>query len=181
MPSSVRRAVPQDLVNAVKVMEGFEETPYPDSGRLSIGYGTKAKPGEVVTKGEAEVRLTQELSVHAGIVDRAASSVGLKLTPGQRNALISFDFNTGSAKELITSSKGNIEEIAWPAADLEQARKGRATLTRTDQPAQRGNEDVHVMIDDLTASQYYTDLDTAEGEDEESASYRAARVRRVPR
>jgi GH24 family phage-related lysozyme (muramidase) len=49
--------------------------------------------------------------VHQQNVDRAAASVGLHLTPGQRDALTSFDFNTGDAEKLITTSGGNIAEI----------------------------------------------------------------------
>ena len=124
MPSSVRKAVPQDLVNTVKVLEGYSAQAYEDSGRYSIGYGTKARPGETLSREQAESRLRSELTVHAGVVDRAARSVGLQLTPGQRNALISFDFNTGSAKELITSAGGDIEQIARRLPTWNKLEKG---------------------------------------------------------
>ena len=41
----------------------------------------------------------------------AAKDVGLRPTPGQRNALIRFDFHTARALHLITSSKSDTDEI----------------------------------------------------------------------
>ena len=44
-------------------------------------------------------------------IDEAAAESGLSLTEGQRNAVISFDFNTRKGVYLITSSKGDTDEI----------------------------------------------------------------------
>ncbi len=43
-------------------------------------------------------------------IDSAASEKGYKLTKGQRDALISFDFNTGDGAKLIKTSQ-SLEEI----------------------------------------------------------------------
>ena len=95
-----------------KEWEGFNAKAYWDYKQWSIGHGTKAAgPGETITREAAERALAAELSTHQQNVDRAAASVGLKLTPGQRDALTSFDFNTGDAAKLIASSGGNIAEI----------------------------------------------------------------------
>ena len=87
-----------NLMARVKEMEGYYAKAYWDYKQWSIGHGTKASgPGETITREGAEKALAAELAVHQANVDRAAASVGLKLTPGQRDALTSFDFNTGDA------------------------------------------------------------------------------------
>ena len=102
----------ESLLSNVKDMEGLYLKAYPDFKQHSVGYGTRAKgAGETITKEEAESRLVAELSMHANRVDKAAQQVGMALTPGQRDALISFDFNTGQGDYLITSSGGNAAEI----------------------------------------------------------------------
>lgn len=102
-----------NLINTVKQLEGFEPKAFGDYKQLSIGYGTRAKhDGETITREEADQRLRQELTMHAERVDKAAAKVGANLTEGQRNALISFDFNTGQGAELLTSSNGDLKEIA---------------------------------------------------------------------
>lgn len=94
-----------DLIGMVKELEGFYPEAYGDFKQYSVGYGTKAKSeDEKITKEEADARLREELSGHAKRVDAAASEKGLKLTKAQRNALISFDFNTGRGAHLIETS-----------------------------------------------------------------------------
>lgn len=102
-----------ELVNMVKGFESFSPQAYADYKQHSVGYGTRAKsPGENITEKEADSRLREELSMHAQIVDQAADSAGVKLTPNQRMALVSFDFNTGAAEYLLKSSGGDPEQIA---------------------------------------------------------------------
>lgn len=118
------KAIPQDLINKVKVLEGYNPNAYWDSGQYSIGYGTRATKGETLTQSQAEARLRSELSMHAGNVDQAAQKVGMRLTKGQRDALISFDFNTGRAEYLITSANGDIDEIRRRMPSWNKAEKG---------------------------------------------------------
>lgn len=101
-----------NLISSVKALESFIPNAYGDYKQTSVGYGTRAKhPREVLTEAQADARLREELTGHAKNVDRAAQKAGLSLSEGQRNALISFDFNTGKGAHLIQTSGGNLEEI----------------------------------------------------------------------
>jgi len=105
-------SVSPDLLNFVKDQEGYAPKAFSDYKQISIGYGTRAKSrDEEISKADAEKRLAEELAVHAKNVDLAAAKKGFSLTPGQRNALISFDFNTGEGDHLISTSS-NVAEIA---------------------------------------------------------------------
>lgn len=90
----------------------FYPTPKNDYSQVSIGYGTKARgPNDRVTPQEAKQRLVEELDEHAIRVDTALEQSGLLLNENQRNALISFDFNTGAGRKVILDSKGDITYI----------------------------------------------------------------------
>lgn len=90
----------------------FYATPTWDYKQYTIGYGTKAKgPNDRVTPTEAKQRLQDELEQHSIRIDTALKEVGLILNENQRNALISFDFNTGEGRRKILESKGDIEYI----------------------------------------------------------------------
>ena len=110
--AAANAGISPNLLNKVKQLEGYYEKAYWDYKQYSIGYGTRGSKGQTTTREQAERDLTTELAMHQRNVDRAAAAVGLKLTPGQRDALTSFDFNTGAATRLIMSSGGNIENIA---------------------------------------------------------------------
>lgn len=97
----------KDLMGFVQGIEGFSPTAYWDYKQWSIGYGTRSQKGETISKEEAAVRLEQELSSHAERVDMAAEEANIILTEGQRNALISFDFNTGEAVSVINRFAGD--------------------------------------------------------------------------
>lgn len=90
-----------DYVEWIKGMEGYNPKAYGDSGQTSIGYGTRGKPGEVLDKATADARLREELASHSSRVDQFAKAKGVELTPNQREALISFDFNTGRADRIF--------------------------------------------------------------------------------
>lgn len=88
----------------VKKLEGWNPKAYGDYKQTSIGFGTRAKhPGELIDEQEGLRRLNEELSSHALRVDAAAKQYGIALTPGQRDALVSFDFNTGQAPTVMES------------------------------------------------------------------------------
>jgi len=91
---------------------GFHAQAYDDGKQYSIGYGTKAKPGEVISKEEAERRLDAELSSHRQRVVKEAAKVGLDLAPHELDALTSFDFNTGSIAKLLAGGTRTKEQIA---------------------------------------------------------------------
>jgi|GEM_PF-2910044 len=98
------------LIDAVKQWEGFSSGSYDDYKQTAIGYGTKGKPGETITRADADKRLTSELETHAARVDAQIAKSGISLNKNQRNALISFDFNTGDIETIMTSKSA--EEIA---------------------------------------------------------------------
>lgn len=101
----------QKLIDFVKDKEGFSEKAFGDYKQLSIGYGTRAKSmDEVVTKEQAEVALRKELSMHQDRILSAIEKRGWNLNQDQINALVSFDFNTGSGANLILTSR-NLSEL----------------------------------------------------------------------
>jgi len=113
-----KNSLSSDLVDWVKNMEARPNekqsgkfTSYQDGKQISVGYGTRSsKLGEQISETEASRRLREELATHAKNIDSAASEKGYKLTKGQRDALISFDFNTGDGAKLIKTSQ-SLEEI----------------------------------------------------------------------
>lgn len=111
---NVAAAQPQnlDLLSRVKQFEKFNPKPYKDFKQTSIGYGTRAKEGDVeLDESTATKRLRDELSSHAARVDKFALDAGVTLSQNQRDALISFDFNTGSAKRLLEKAGGDMSKI----------------------------------------------------------------------
>lgn len=94
--------VSPEVTGFIANLEGFNPNAYSDSGQTSIGFGTRAKPGEKsITREEAAKRLNDELSAHAKNVDDAAKEFGADLNENQRKALISFDYNTGAGRSVI--------------------------------------------------------------------------------
>lgn len=82
-----------DGLGFIRQQEGFKPNAYPDGRQTSIGYGTRGRPGETITREEAERRLQREV----GQVDRwIDKNISVKLTPQQRGALQSFGFNLGT-------------------------------------------------------------------------------------
>ena len=89
------------VIDLVKGFEKFEPKAYNDYKQTSVGYGTKGKPGEVLTEEQASERLQSELFGHAKRIEDAAALKGITLNKNQFNALTSFDFNTGRGANLI--------------------------------------------------------------------------------
>ena len=97
----------QNLISFLQDAEGFSEKAYWDNKQWSIGYGTRSSAGEVITKEEAAQRLNEEIASHAERIDMAQEEAGIVLSEGQRNALISFDYNTGEGVSVIKRFGGN--------------------------------------------------------------------------
>jgi GH24 family phage-related lysozyme (muramidase) len=95
------RAPAMSLMDWMKKEEGFIPNAYADSGQTSVGYGTRGKPGEKLTEPEAAARLAEELAMHERRVDEAAARHGVALTTSMREALVSFDFNTGAVDKVL--------------------------------------------------------------------------------
>lgn len=102
----------EPLVDRIKELEGYNGSAYDDGAQYSIGYGTRARSKtEQIDPAEADRRLRSELTASAKDIDKATQSAGVELTPSQRNALISFHYNTGKGDYLIESSGGDLAEI----------------------------------------------------------------------
>jgi TP901 family phage tail tape measure protein len=101
----------QGLMDFVKKREGFEARAYSDYGQMSIGYGTKAKIGELgtISEEEASNRLAEELKSHVDRIENAAKEYGITLNQNQKDALTSFDYNTGKGVNLLSRFKGEFE------------------------------------------------------------------------
>ena len=97
----------QNLISFLQDAEGFYEKAYWDNKQWSIGHGTRSVEGEVITKEEAAQRLNEEIASHAERIDMAQKEAGILLSQGQRNALISFDYNTGEGVSVIKRFGGN--------------------------------------------------------------------------
>gem|GEM_PF-6953189 len=97
----------------VKRQEGYTPEATWDYKQYTVGYGTRAKhPNEKLDEAEATNRLAQELDEHAQNIDAAIASTGAKLTPQQRESLISFDFNTGQGAHVLEEGNGNFNDAA---------------------------------------------------------------------
>ena len=82
-------------LSIIKEFEGFRANAYRDPvGIWTIGYGTirGVKPGDVITRAEAERRLRHELVEYERAVERAT---GGNATQPQFDALVSFAYNVG--------------------------------------------------------------------------------------
>jgi GH24 family phage-related lysozyme (muramidase) len=117
-PSTSSLPIGNDLSTVVKHFEaggakdGFHRAAYWDYGQWSIGYGTKAKKGETITREEAEKRLNTELGSHRKRVEAEAKRLGITFKPHEMDALTSFDYNTGSIRKLLAEGTRSKAEIA---------------------------------------------------------------------
>ena len=91
-----KRTVSDEMVEFIKVREGFSKTAYKDNTQWSIGYGTKSEEGATITKEEAEVALKKELAEVDEALNNFAASKGLTFTQQKHDALVSFTYNCGT-------------------------------------------------------------------------------------
>ena len=101
-------------VALLKKLEGFSPRAYGDYKQTSIGYGTRAMPGEqMIDPSTAEARLISEAQGPAALIDRTLPGID----PRKRAALISFGYNLGTGKgglsDLIPSAQaGDWQSVA---------------------------------------------------------------------
>jgi GH24 family phage-related lysozyme (muramidase) len=89
---TVAPATPDDFTSWVQGREGFNARAYPDFRQTSIGYGTRARPGETsITQADAATRLQEEIGQARTMVRAFAPS----LSQGQENALTDLTYNAG--------------------------------------------------------------------------------------
>jgi GH24 family phage-related lysozyme (muramidase) len=100
------------LINQIKQFEGFRAHAYPDYKQYSVGWGSHAtSPNQTVTPDQAEAMLRSELDAKAAPIDAAAQQYGMTLNQPQREALISFSYNTGAGPRVIQRAYGDPEAI----------------------------------------------------------------------
>lgn len=113
-PFSARAPAPVQggLMDFIRRHEGFRATPYSDFQQTSIGFGTRARPGETqITREEAERRLQEEVG-NAHTMVRAFAP---NLTQGQLDALTDLTFNAGPG--WMQSGLGQAVRAGdWPRA-----------------------------------------------------------------
>ncbi len=103
------------LLDLVKQLEGFTPSAQWDVRQWSVGYGTRGKKGEKISKEEAERRLRDELQSHRARVAAAAEKGGYQFAAHELDALTSFDFNCGKIEQLL----------------LENGKRSRAQIANT--------------------------------------------------
>lgn len=104
---------PKNLLGFVKEFEGFNPNAYGDYKQTSIGYGTRARPGEtMISRDEAERRLSAELASSRQRVLRHAEQYGYEFNQNQLDALTSFDYNTGRLEQLTAKGTRTPDIIA---------------------------------------------------------------------
>jgi lysozyme len=109
---STTSVVAKDLTSFVKEFEGYNPKAFSDYKQTSIGYGTRAKPGEtVISRQEAERRLADELANSRRRVESHAQRHGYQFSQKQVDALTSFDYNTGRLEQLTAKGTRQPEEI----------------------------------------------------------------------
>ena len=110
--------VSQRGIDLIKKFEGLELTSYEDAaGVLTIGYGhtgEDVKPGDVISKEQAEKLLRRDLEEAEQGVNR---NVTVPLTQNQFDALVSFTYNLGTtalanSTLLRELNKGRYESAA---------------------------------------------------------------------
>lgn len=115
----------QKLVDVIKSMEGFSETPYWDYGQYTIGFGCNADQEEgfleKVTVKEAEELLRRELKEnYESQVNRFCAKIGKQPNQNQFDALVSFTYNCGGSwmqsSRLATWLKNPTTEMALVSA-----------------------------------------------------------------
>jgi GH24 family phage-related lysozyme (muramidase) len=113
--NAVGTAPSKSLLEMIKAKEGFSAKAFWDHKQWSIGYGTQAKDGsEVITKEEAEKRLSADVEKRKAYVLHFGKKNGYSWGEQQVDALTSFIYNLGyGALDSVTGKgKRSNEEIA---------------------------------------------------------------------
>jgi lysozyme len=100
-----------DTISFLKQQEGFYPKAHGDFKQTSIGYGTKALPGEKsISLQDAETRLQQEAAKVDAWINQNIKQL---LTQGQRTALTSFGYNLGTGKGGLSDLLPSIDAGSW--------------------------------------------------------------------
>lgn len=111
-----------NLVGFVKEFEGFNPKAFGDYKQTSIGYGTRARPGETsISREEAEARLADELNKARSHVEQVNTKHGYNFAPHEMDALTSFAYNVGNVNQLTAGGTRKREEIAQKMLEYNKA------------------------------------------------------------
>lgn len=88
----------QQMLDVIKVLEGFHATPYWDNSQWTVGYGSRAESSSMtVTPEQAEqLLITQLQNSYEKDVNQFCRKIGKQPTQNQFDALVSFTYNLGS-------------------------------------------------------------------------------------
>lgn len=94
----------QDMVEVLKIFEGFEAKPYWDNKQYSVGYGTRPLTNEDleryfkegISREEAETLLYHYLDEMGAELNAFADEYNLTFTQGQFDCLLSLSYNCGT-------------------------------------------------------------------------------------
>jgi GH24 family phage-related lysozyme (muramidase) len=123
--------VDETALSFIRKQEGYTPVAKWDVRQYSVGYGTRGKRGERISKEEAERRLKVETDKVSAWLDK---NITVPLNVNQRASLISFGFNLGTddlerIKDDINA--GNNERVAARMLTFNRAEgKPNAGLTR---------------------------------------------------
>jgi GH24 family phage-related lysozyme (muramidase) len=99
-----------ETLDFIKAQEGFSPVATKDYKQYSSGYGTKAVPGETITREEAQKRLEAET---AKISEWVGNNIEVPLNRKQFTALASFGYNLGTGKGGLEDLKDDINAGDW--------------------------------------------------------------------
>jgi GH24 family phage-related lysozyme (muramidase) len=117
-------------VELIKGFEGFNPSAYSDRKQTSIGYGTKARPGETnISPYEAEARLRSEVGKVAQFVDQNFPG----MDAAKRSAFISFGYNLGTGPGGLSDLIPDIKAGNWSAVSARMQRYNHARNPSTGQ------------------------------------------------
>lgn len=111
-----------NLVGFVKEFEGFNPKAFGDYKQTSIGYGTRARPGETtISREDAEARLAEELNKARSHVEKVNRKYGYNFAPNELDALTSFAYNVGNINQLTADGTRKRDEIAQKILEYNKA------------------------------------------------------------
>ena len=95
--AAVSRSASDNAIAVLKKLEGFHAKAYLDNGRWTIGYGTAAKEGDIITEATADKALRAELEIIDKAVSKFSLTVRRDFTQNEHDALVLFSYNCGTA------------------------------------------------------------------------------------
>ena len=133
-----------DTTGYLKSKEGFSATPYSDGRQTSIGYGTRAQPGDAqLSSDQAEARLNGEAGKVAAWVDQ---NIKVPLSPAQHTALVSFGYNLGTGPGGLSDLAPIVNNGDFATAARMMPHYNRFEGKPLDSLTQRRAEEAHMLL-----------------------------------